>query len=453
MSERNIRTSVRLSLQFAFLYSILAGVIFVGAYWFTNYEVHDWITDQLRSDVSAFTEIYETEGATSLINKISVLSDINFESARIYQLKDAAGKVVAGNVLSPLGDNTSGFIAVADLTLSTELDDEVTSYWVRADAIGPYMLFQGAGNHVIGEVLEALGIALIGGYVLIIGFGLLFGTRVGRITEERISLISETLEKVSDGQLDARIPEMQSRGDDLSRVAANINTTLAQLKRLLESQEQITTDIAHDLRTPLQRLYQRLEGMQTSQHIAPEDIEASMLQTQEIIETFNALLRIAQIEAGVRQERFAAVNLREIIANVVDAFEPSAEDKGQSLKIMQQNATATIEGDQSLLTQLFSNLVENAITHCPSKTKITVSIQDTHDGVTVKVTDNGPGIDEKDKDSIFTRFYRAEKSRHTEGNGLGLPLVKAISELHKADLVVDSDKTGTNITVGFSLLK
>ena len=210
MPDRTIKTSFRLSLQFAFLYSILSGLVFIGAYWATNYEVNDWITDQLQSDASTLREIYENEGAVSLINKISVLSDVNFEVARIYQIKDQFGQVVAGNVLNPLADSTSGYVAVANLILNTEASDEVTDYWVRSDVIGPYTLFLGTGSNVIGEVLEALGIALIFGYALVIGFGLLFGVRVGRLTEKRISMISDTLAKISDGQLDARIPEMKS---------------------------------------------------------------------------------------------------------------------------------------------------------------------------------------------------------------------------------------------------
>lgn len=446
---RSIRTSLRLSLQFAFLYSVLSGLMFIGAYWATEYEIKKLSADQLSSDAGTFTSIYRTDGAEALIFTITALSEVNFESARIFQLLDENGHMVAGNILDDVTVGGSEFLPAEGLHLSAQMDEDITRYWVRSDAVGPYTLIQGAGNHIVTEVLEALGIALIVGYLLVVGLGLLFGVRVGWLTERSISSISNTLAKISEGQLDARIPLAASAGDDLTRVSADINATLEQLKHLLQSQEQITTDIAHDLRTPLQRLHQRLEKMLTAERVSPEDVEASMRQTEEIISAFNALLRIAQIEAVGRQAQFADVDLNVIVGNVVDLFEPACEENGQALEFRPLEANAFVIGDRDLLMQLFSNLIENATTHCPADTTIEVTIEQDQSCIVVVVSDNGPGIEDADRERIFTRFYRAEKSRHTPGNGLGLPLAKAIADMHGASLEVADRAPGVAFSVRF----
>ena len=443
------RTSLRLSLQFAFLYSVLAAVIFVGAYWFTNYEVRDWLHDQMASDTAILKEIYEKAGIDELSKSVDVMAVVNFENARIFQLLGPEGDVLAGNVSRIVGPVSDKYILADRVEIDGEHADEISGYWITQNAVGPYTLLQGTGNHVIAEVLEALGITLVAGFILIMSFGTFAGVWVGRLTERRIESISGTMENVSQGDLSVRIPMDDLSNDDLSRVATSINATLEQLENLMESQVQLSTDIAHDLRTPLQRLRQRLEKMAGQQVIDPQEADAALAQTEDIIGTFNALLRIAQIEAGDRRERFQRTDLRDLVTNVHEAFEPSAEDAGQQLHLKMPDRPVVVLGDPDLLMQLISNIVENALRHTPEGTTITLEAMSVDNVPVLCVADTGPGIAPEDREKVFRRFYRGEKSRTTGGNGLGLSLCKAIAELHHAELEVSDNKPGLRIEARF----
>lgn len=446
---RSLRTSVRLSLQFSMLYAVLSALVFIAAYWFTDFEVRDWVSDQMRGDAGTFAAIHAEQGAAGLQSRIAALADVSFENTRIYQLQNAQADIVAGNIVTILSEDIGSFFAADALELRTPIDDEVSGYWMRQDQIGSYTLFQGSGNHIVAEVMEAVGIALGVGYLIVVGLGLLLGVRVGQATERRITQISETLAVASRSDLSARVPRHQNENDDLSRISIGINAALDQLKRLLESQEQISNDIAHDLRTPLQRLRQRLEFMRDSDVASGEDIDGALQQVEGIIGTFNALLRIAQIEARDRRARFDEVDLNKIIENVVDLYEPAAEDKTQNLTFAPSSEQTRVQGDANMLTQLFANLVENALRHCPKGASITVSTEIKNGRILASVADNGPGILPDDRQRVFERFVRTDSSRSSSGNGLGLTLAKAIAEMHGASITIKDREIGTEFLIAF----
>ncbi|MEB8388566.1 HAMP domain-containing sensor histidine kinase [Rhodobacteraceae bacterium KMM 6894] len=443
------RTSVRLSLQFAFLYAILSAVMFVGAYWMTDFEVRDWIEDRMKYDVGNLQQVLDTRGADALRERVALLSEFSFENERIYQLRDALGAHLTGTVIDTSQLKARSFLPVAALDLAVPTDPEVSGYWIRVDPIGPFTLVQGTGDNVIAEVMEALTIALVGGYILVISAGLFIGQFVGARTERRIGRILETLEDVSRGALARRIATPEGDRDDLSRVSSAINATLAQVQTLLESQKQIATDIAHDLRTPLQRLRQRLERMINSGDDQP-DLHAALGETETLIETFKALLRIAQIESGVQHQHFVPVDLASIARDVVEIYQPVAEDEQQSLTAALPTGPVQISGDPALLGQLLSNLIENAIRHCPEGATLQVTLESGPQGPVLCVSDDGPGIPAAERDKVFRRFYRIEQSRTTEGHGLGLPLVKAICTLHGATVQLIDNAPGLRVCVTFT---
>lgn len=447
----SLRTSIRLSLQYSFLYAVLSALVFALAYWFTQYEVEDWVLDQMRSDAETLSEIHNADGADALIGRVDALAEVSFENARIFRLTDTADTIVSGNLSTDFASPLPDFVSADDVKLSGPKNDEVEGYWMREDRIGPFRLVQGSGDHIVAEILEALGLTLVVGYLAVLVLGLIVGVRVGRMTEHRITAISTTLSSVAAGNLSARVPTPTSARDDLSRVSIEINAMLGQIKRLLESQEQISNDIAHDMRTPLQHLRQRLEALRDSPSIAPDDVSASLEQTEEIIATFNALLRIAQIQAGDRRERFERMDLTQIIANVADVFEPTAEDEGVSLNVSLPGTALEVFGDRGLLTQMLSNLVENAIKHCPSGTSVEVSGYTASTATILRIEDNGPGVHPDDRERIFRRFFRGEKSRNSLGNGLGLALVKAIADMHDASVSVWDNDPGIVFEIRFSI--
>ena len=442
------RTSVRLSLQFAFLYAILSAVMFFGAYWMTDFEVRDWIKDQMRADAVALQVIHDSNGAGVLTDRVAILSEFSFENERIYQLRGPDGAHLAGTIIKIEQAGNRNYLPVTAVDLGVLPDPEVSGYWIRVDRIGPYTLIQGTGDHVIAEVMEALSIALVAGYILVISAGLIIGQSVGVRTERRIGRIMETLEDVSRGALAERIPASGGDMDDLSRVSGAVNTALDQLQTLLESQKQIATDIAHDLRTPLQRLRQRLERMIEGRP-DDEDLQAALGETENLIETFKALLRIAQIESDVQHKHFVPVDLGNIARDVAEIYQPVAEDEGQTLIASVPEKAVQVHGDPALLGQLLANLIENAIRHCPPGSTFHVALEDGADGPVLSVSDDGPGIPKNESEKVFRRFYRIDKSRTSEGHGLGLPLVKAICRLHDARIDLADNAPGLRVCVTF----
>ena len=447
-----MRTSVRLSLQFSFLYALLSAIVFALAYWFTQYEVKDWVLERMEGDVETLTKVFDADGAGALQTNVDALAQVSFESTRIFQLQDSEGNIVSGNITSVLEGDIPDYLVADRVALSTPVHDEVSVYWMRQDQIGPFNLIQGSGDHIVAEILEALVAALIVGYLGVISLGLLAGVRVGRLTEQRIINISDVLDRAANGQLAARISDSPETGDDLMRVSLDINQMLDKTQRLLESQQQISNDIAHDMRTPLQRLRQRLESMRDAREVAERDVAACLEQTEEIVATFNALLRIAQIEASTRQERFGSVNLPDIVRDVVETFAPVAEDAGKSLKAEIENDAPAINGDAQLLTQLLVNLIDNAIKHSADGQAIKVDLSRKGPELVLSVSDDGQGIDPDQHDKVFRRFFRTETSRSSPGNGLGLAIVKAISDVHGAAICVENLMPGIAFRVKFGTM-
>jgi signal transduction histidine kinase len=263
------------------------------------------------------------------------------------------------------------------------------------------------------------------------------GALVSRAFLRRSDAMARACRAIMDGDMKARIP-LRGTQDEMDRLAATINEMLDRIAALVENLRQVSNDVAHDLRTPVTHLRHGLERAlhgTAAGHAAA--LQEAIRKTDEILELFAALLRIAQIESGARREAFAALDLKALLLELRGLFGPVAEESGHRL-LLDAPQPAVIQGDRALLTQLFSNLIENAILHTPPGTTITLVLAD---GGTPRVTlgDNGPGAAPDEKQKLFRRFYRGETSRTRPGHGLGLALATAIAELHGATLTLRDD--------------
>ncbi len=382
----------------------------------------------------------DTSGIFGLEDAIlALLRQEGTERAAIL-LSDQSGRVIGGNM--PHAVLPDGWV---DLP-GTAIGSRVGAYRFFTGPVGPLRLSVGLSNDSVTAVRETTNRALAWAAVASALIALLLGYVVGGQVHARQMDFERTIAKVAAGDLGARIP-VSSRQDDLDLLSEGINATLDRLKAMVEGMQQVTTDIAHDLRTPLNRLNLRLSA---ALERAPDpELEAALTEARALNETFSALLRIAQIEAGARKDRFRDLDLVEIAGNVRDIYQGVAEDAGMELTVDLPAAPVAVRGDRELLTQAVVNLVENAIRHCPTGTTVRIGVA-AGPRPALWVADNGPGIPAAERQKVTSRFYRLDKSRTTEGSGLGLSLVKAVAELHGAKVELLDAGPGLMVRIRFS---
>jgi signal transduction histidine kinase len=232
-----------------------------------------------------------------------------------------------------------------------------------------------------------------------------------------------------------------------------VNRMLDEIERLMNEVKGVTEDIAHDLRTPLTRLLAGLERVRRRDATADEYVAAvdeAIVETKGILATFNALLRIAEIEAGARRAGFETLDLAMVATDVAELYEPVAESKGIVLRLENDAGEACkteMAGDPSLLFGAIGNLVDNAIKYTPPGGRIVLRTLCRRDRLGIQVTDTGPGIPEAERAAALRRFHRVEKCRSTPGSGLGLSLVAAVAKLHGLDLAIEDAQPGCRVTL------
>jgi signal transduction histidine kinase len=282
-------------------------------------------------------------------------------------------------------------------------------------------------------------------------FALFGGLLAGRHFTRRLERVNHTVDRIIDGNLDERIPAI-GVGPEIDALIRNLNRMLERKAAAMEGLRQVSTAIAHDLRTPLMRLRQRLESLQDTKDPKPVLIDGAVGQIDDILTTFQALLRIGMMEGGVGRQRFGPVNLSDLMDRLVQLYEPVMEDADHRFEA-NHAAGVFVEGDEDLLIQLFTNLIENAIVHTPAGTTIssTLSVQGLH--AIMNISDDGPGVPDSERDKIFRKFYRHDTSRNTPGSGLGLSLVAAIADLHNASYRAASTGKGFALEITFQRSK
>jgi signal transduction histidine kinase len=247
--------------------------------------------------------------------------------------------------------------------------------------------------------------------------------------------VSDTATAIAGGDFTQRV-KLTGRGDEFDQLAETINDMLDRMARLMEGVREVSNAIAHDLRTPITRARTRLEDAAVHAESTAElraAIERAITDLDGIVAVFQALLRIAEIEAGSRRAAFAGVDLTPLLADVADLYGPLAEEKGITLSVQAPDRLPTY-GDRELIQQAVANLVDNAVKFSPPAGAVTLSAQTTPAGVEIAVADQGPGIPEAERERAGERFFRGEKARNTPGSGLGLALVQAVAQLHGGSL-------------------
>jgi signal transduction histidine kinase len=276
---------------------------------------------------------------------------------------------------------------------------------------------------------------------------------VGRQALKRIDNVSKASRRIMGGDLGGRLP-ISGAGDEFDRLSENLNVMLGRIARLNDGLKQVSDNIAHDLKTPLTRLRNRAESALAGKAEAGDyraALEATIAESDQLIRTFNAILMISRLEAGYSAEQTAPVDLSAIVADVVDLYEPAADEVGVSLEA-DAAESVTIDANRELVGQALSNVVDNAIKYSAGSgeaPRVVVSLRKSADGVLLEVADNGPGIPEEDRERATERFVRLEKSRSQPGSGLGLSLAKAVMEFHGGGLELADRNPGLLVAMRF----
>jgi signal transduction histidine kinase len=389
---------------------------------------------------------YAADDIEDLVASVNAHVAVDRGKSQVFLLSGPDGARLAGNIRAH--SIAAGWSTLKPDDLGMSGDESYRTFVGEFDG---YRLLVGMSEADAAEINEIALTSFASAAAVVLVLALAVGTALALRIQRRMQAIATTMSRVSHGELDARIP-LIGDGDDIDTLATQVNAALERLAALFEGMRQVSVDIAHDLKTPLNRLKliieDAMERQAKGEGVAGELSDAKA-ESDRINETFDALLRIAQIESGARKARFARVNLGGITKVIAEVYEDVAADDGKSLSTRIEGLSADIRGDRELLIQLFANLVENAIRHTPAGTSITVEVGINAGHVMAIVSDNGPGIPVSERESVLRRLYRLEKSRTSPGSGLGLSLVKAIVDLHGATLKLDDNGPGLRVILTF----
>lgn len=293
------------------------------------------------------------------------------------------------------------------------------------------------------NIQSFVGIASVALFVIVLPLALITGFFLSRGVFQRLETFWQTAETVSKGRLDARAP-LAGSGDEFDRLGSGINQMLDKVEALTRNVEAVSVGVAHDLKTPLANIGGRLElirrDIEDPVAIA-EHVDLAEARLQSLLRIFDALLRMGEIESGRRREAFGVVDVSALCNEMAESFSPLFEEADKTLNVVITPNLQT-DGDRDLLIQLTANLLENALEHSRDAAHVHIMLSRNDDRIYLEIGDDGPGVPPGAAARVFERFFRADASRSTPGNGLGLSLVKAIADLHQAEISLLTDRPG-----------
>ena len=424
MSEftRLVRTTaVRIALRYVLIYALLVGAALAVFYWATGRYVDAQLYAGMEEDFHSLRDRYDRGGAEALASLMRSRSEAAAAEGRFYLLVDKDGRTVSGNLLGlppedplPLDAKLHVVWVEDDIIPLTSYDDD--AYWPVIGTVLP----DGSRLVVARSVENAEALQLYSLYALfallavIVFLALTMGLLVGRSILKRIDAISDTAQHIMAGDLGQRMP-VSARGDEFDKLSQHLNQMLERIEQLLKGMREITDNVAHDLRSPLTRLRNRLEVTllqrrdETEYRAAMQD---AIRDAESLLKTFNALLQVSQAEAGTVRAELSPIDAAQLVREVAELYAPALEEAALQLEL-DADRPVTVTGNRNLLAQAIGNLLDNAI----------------------KFTPEGDSV----------RLRVAELT----GNGLGLSLVDAIARQHGATLLLEDNKPGLRAVIRF----
>lgn len=454
-------TAARLSALYLILFSVCAALLVI---YMTSLSAR-MLTAQTRGtineEVLGLGRAYQRGGLPFLVRVVE--SRARQPGANLYLIADPNGRILSGNVES-LAPGVLDQVGWTERPFAyTRYGEETGAAPAQDGAHKAVAVVFRLPNRMIVLVGRDLGEperfrsvvrrALMAALAMMVLGALLIWFFVGRRALKRIDRVSEASRRIMGGDLSRRLP-VAGTGDEFDRLSENLNAMLDRISALNDGLRQVSDNIAHDLKTPLTRLRNRAEAALAGKPRSADyrrALEQAIAESDQLIRTFNAILMISRLEAGYSAEATADVDLRAIVADVVDLYEPVAEEMGVRLE-QQVNGVITVRGNRELIGQALSNVVDNAIKYSAGTGKepaVRVALGADKGNVRLTVADNGPGIPEADRKRATERFVRLEVSRTQPGSGLGLSLAEAVMKFHGGRLDLQSNEPGLLVAMIF----
>jgi len=461
-SRNRPRASIGFRLTLANAALLLATVaVAVGVlYWATLDSFDDHIESRVHTEISELVTMYARDGSAEVTSEIRRRVDSPHGRYSVYLFQEQRGGRIAGNLEAwpeGVGDESQGHDVVIDSQHRGARS--VRRLLVSSRSVGEDRLLVGrdvTARSAFERSLRVGSLAALGvGVLLTIGAGL----AMSRNLLGRVQAMNRTIVGIREGGTDAQVP-VTARGDEFDQLAAQFNELVDENRRLVERTREVTNNIAHDLRTPLARMRRTIE-----QAIADGDgrtgesgdggsargetLQSMLTETDGLLETFNGLLQLAQVESGALRDTMEDVLLEDIARAAIELYEPTAEDAGLEL-VASLEPGLTVRANRHLVSQALTNLIDNAIKYGAGGGTIEVSTRADDGTACLTVSDHGPGVPEKERDRVLERFVRLDSSRSKPGTGLGLSFVQAVADLHDAELTLADTSPGLRVTLAFA---
>ena len=448
MRRRPVSTSTRLAL--AVTGSFLLAFVLLGAgvyYAVSSLLLHD-ARELVNNDAAGLLDLYREDGSSALFEELQRRQAKHEDPDAVHVLVSPQGRVRLGNIaLLPHRSPAPRWIEFNEARLANEASDVPLRVIARQQRLSDgSLLVTGLRLRSQDRFLALMQRISLVAFAFAATLGGMVGWLTSRWVSRRLRSLDATAERVGEGELALRVP-LDHSDDAFDRLARRFNAMLDRIEELLEGVRHATDHIAHDLRTPLTRLRNRLEGLRQQPSDASQRaaLEGAVAETDQLLQSFGALLRLARIEAQAPAAADPLLDLSELVVDAVELYVPSAAER--DIRVQVDLHTVWVRGDRDQLFQVVVNLLDNALKYAPAGSEVATRLQECDEGVVLEIADCGPGIPEADRERVFDRFQRLETHRGSPGVGLGLSLVRAIVHRHGGRIALLDSAPGLRVRV------
>ncbi|MEM9169423.1 MAG: HAMP domain-containing sensor histidine kinase [Pseudomonadota bacterium] len=455
-------TSFQLTLLYMLLFAVAVGVLGLYLFRTTLGAVDDQIDNTIDKDMEVLAEIFAEKGEKTLLEELDDRS--KWRDGGLYMLVRApSGALLAGNLTALPPEALTADEDFFEFSYERDRVDEagavvgvesrrgrgkIRSFSTRTDDDAPFLVLTARDSSDRDLLSARLRTVIVQTAIAVVMTGLIVGLLFSRTLLRRVDAVNRTARAIRGGDLTRRI-RITGGGGELENLAVNLNAMLDQIERLMTGMKEVSDNIAHDLRSPLTRIRNRLaEALDADDAVRDAALAAAQAEAERMISTFNALLSIARIESGEGAGVMEPIDVNSVVEEMAELYEPAAQDAGFHLSVKNKPAHP-VQGSRALISQAVANLLDNALKYAEGGERIILSVGETPEGaVSLSVADDGPGVPDKDRDHVLQRYVRLEASRTTPGSGLGLSLVSAIARAHGARLYLKNAlKSGRGLRV------